>query len=288
MIATDERIQGIHPPAAQRGQRGGIRPDSDDLGVRRIIARLAQRRLGRAHRARGQADHADGLSLEIRQASNGAGLRHHQHVGRGVILAIHHPRRQPRLLLFRRDEIEKTDIGDIRVAAQDQLQGRRRPGDPQELRLQPDARIQAGCRAGDHVAVVGMRDGRRRRDPHRRQRRRPPTARRHTASGQRQQRPPGQTNRRAHPRHHGLPVSLSPAHHRAASHPRVHCKRRAMPTAGALPPATHRPGARCMDPFQSLNGSNSPSPAMATANGRSVCRTRMVPACCASTSGRRR
>ena len=36
---------------------------------------------------------------------------------------------------------------------------------------------------------------------------------------------------------------------------------------------------------QSLNGSNSPSPAIATANGRSVCNTRMDPACCASTSG---
>jgi len=39
---------------------------------------------------------------------------------------------------------------------------------------------------------------------------------------------------------------------------------------------------------QSLNGSNSPSPAIATANGRSVCSTRMVPACSASTSGSRR
>ena len=39
---------------------------------------------------------------------------------------------------------------------------------------------------------------------------------------------------------------------------------------------------------QSFHGSNSPSPARATANGRSVCRTRTVPACWASTSGRRR
>src|SRR5689334_7806649 len=39
---------------------------------------------------------------------------------------------------------------------------------------------------------------------------------------------------------------------------------------------------------QSLYGSNSPDPAIATANGRSVCRTLMVPSCLRSTAGSRR
>jgi hypothetical protein len=39
---------------------------------------------------------------------------------------------------------------------------------------------------------------------------------------------------------------------------------------------------------QSLNGSNSLAPAIATANGRSVCSTLIDPAWCASTSGSRR
>src|SRR5262245_18691025 len=39
---------------------------------------------------------------------------------------------------------------------------------------------------------------------------------------------------------------------------------------------------------QSLYGSNSPGPAIATANGRSVWRTLMVPSCSRSTSGSRR
>ena len=50
--------------------------------------------------------------------------------------------------------------------------------------------------------------------------------------------------------------------------------------------------ARCCESshlaLQSLNGSNSPSPAIATANGRNVCTTLIEPECSARTSGRRR
>ena len=44
-------------------------------------------------------------------------------------------------------------------------------------------------------------------------------------------------------------------------------------------PLRHSPKAGRVRPAQSLYGSNSPSPAITTANGRSVCRTFTVPAC---------
>jgi hypothetical protein len=54
-------------------------------------------------------------------------------------------------------------------------------------------------------------------------------------------------------------------------------------------PASRGPSGRALRAArQSLNGSNSPLPAIATANGRSVCSTLMVLACSAMTSGKRR